>query len=194
MHFDEKKYQLVKNMIPEETAKLLNWQFFDMIEKNLPQLEVEAPDSQVPGSFAIYGAYNFDTLLFMLKPKMEEVTGRSLIPTYTYARIYFNGQELINHKDRPSCEFSVTLNLGKTHDWPLYIENNVNAYSFTPYEFQRGDGMVYKGDLLHHYREPYTGEWYSQVFLHYIDANGPYRDEWAYDKRPIMEHPVNLTH
>jgi len=29
--------------------------------------------------------------------------------------------------------------------------------------------------------------WQAQVFMHYVDANGPYA-EWKFDKRPLLGH------
>jgi hypothetical protein len=39
-----------------------------------------------------------------------------MLPTYSYARIYANGDELKKHRDRPACEVSVTLHLGSVMD------------------------------------------------------------------------------
>jgi hypothetical protein len=38
---------------------------------------------------------------------------------------------------------------------------------------------------VEHWRLPYDGEEQMQAFLHYVDADGPYKD-WALDKRPIL--------
>jgi PKHD-type hydroxylase len=51
-----------------------------------------------------------------------------------------------------------------------------------------GDAVLYRGCEKHHWREPYKeGQWQAQVFLHYVDANGPHA-EWKYDKRPKLSH------
>jgi hypothetical protein len=51
-----------------------------------------------------------------------------------------------------------------------------------------GDAIIYKGQEKVHWREPYKeGKWQAQVFLHYVDANGP-NAEWKYDKRPKLSH------
>jgi PKHD-type hydroxylase len=43
-----------------------------------------------------------------------------------------------------------------------------------------GDGALYQGCDVYHWRKPFKGEEYIQVFLHYVDANGPYKDH-VYD-------------
>jgi PKHD-type hydroxylase len=39
-----------------------------------------------------------------------------------------------------------------------------------------GDGALYQGCEVYHWRKPFKGSEYIQVFLHYVDANGPYKD------------------
>ena len=68
-------------------------------------------DSQVTNSFAHYGALCFESLALQMQPLMEKITCKSLYPTYTYARIYYNEATMAIHKDRPSCEFSATINI-----------------------------------------------------------------------------------
>jgi hypothetical protein len=51
-----------------------------------------------------------------------------------------------------------------------------------------GDAILYKGQEKPHWRNPYKeGQWQAQVFLHYVDADGPHA-EWKYDKRPKLSH------
>ena len=45
-----------------------------------------------------------------------------------------------------------------------------------------GDALLYRGIELPHWREAFDGDRMAQVFLHYVDRDGPHRD-WAYDKR-----------
>ena len=46
---------------------------------------------------------------------------------------------------------------------------------------------------LYHWRKKYKeGKWQAQVFLHYVDANGP-NVEWKYDKRPNLAHHETRT-
>ena len=48
-----------------------------------------------------------------------------------------------------------------------------------------GDLCLYHGCDLYHWREPFTQRWYLQSFLHYVNANGPYKD-CLYDKRTYL--------
>ena len=38
-----------------------------------------------------------------------------------------------------------------------------------------GDGVVYKGCDIEHWRNEFEGDWHAQTFLHYVNKNGPTR-------------------
>lgn len=145
-------------------------------------------DPQCPLSEAVHGAVIFDSLLEQLLPNFELASGKKLYPTYAYARLYAPGEELKIHTDRPACEISATLTLGFEGDpWPIYMgdEGGANASKIM---MEVGDAVLYRGCDKHHWREPYKeGKWQAQVFLHYVDVNGPHA-EWKYDKRPKLSH------
>ena len=182
--FQEKGYTFVKNFIPKETAKYLYeyLKFSIMAHQLAGNPTAVQGDEQVIGSFTRgHGDLALDSLMKMMKPKMEEVTGLQLIPTYTYSRIYKQGNNLARHTDRPSCEVSITIRLSASDDrynWPIWMKDS-------EYELDDGDGVVYRGCDLDHWREvcEVPEEWkMGQVFMHYVDANGPYVD-YKYDKR-----------
>ena len=160
-------------------------------------------DAQVPGVYSHYADPVMETLLMKVLPVMKEQTGLDLIPTYSYTRVYTKGSILWRHKDRPSCEISTTLNLGGDHEWPIYINpkqeeggHNETTGEYMPSKskgvkvnLKPGDMLVYRGDLLEHWREPYTGNYCAQVFLHYNDVKTPGAEENALDKRPHLGLP-----
>ena len=69
-------------------------------------------DPQAHGDYSKYGDLIFDTLLLGKREQLEEITKLKLTPQYTYHRLYTKGTELKKHKDRESCEISLTLCLG----------------------------------------------------------------------------------
>ena len=168
----------------------------------------EQEHHQVPGTYSHYSDPAMETLLMRLKEKTEKITNKSLIENYSYARIYKKGDVLKRHKDRFSCEISTTLNLGGDK-WPIYInpdENAGNVYEEKKgvHQIQKyqpsndkgvkvilnpGDMLVYRGDLLEHWREPFEGEHCVQVFLHYNDVKTEGADKNAYDTRPHLGLP-----
>ena len=172
-------YKVLKGLVdPVESAKIA-----DRI-RNEPEGK---PDPQVPNSAAHYGLPVCNTLLGLLCEKVSEAAGKKLKPTYSYCRVYRKGNTLAPHKDRPSCEYSVTLNLSQTHKWPIFM--GPRSVDLRP-----GDACLYRGCDIEHSRKEFKGDEYIQVFLHYVDADGPYRD-YVHDfgtKTSIHEAPLQF--
>jgi len=143
--------------------------------------ETIANDSQVPGSQVAYGLARMDELLEDVRGRVESATGLNLWPTYSYCRVYRRGSRLEPHTDRPSCEISMSVNLGRSSDepWPLFV---VGPQGTAAVELNPGDGLIYRGIDCYHWREALRGEYATQVFLHYVDRDGPHA-EWKFDKR-----------
>lgn len=173
---EKNNFLFVPNFISQEQANFLQQEFY--------KLEVSGQytkDKQAPNSPAVY---NFKPFLELLCQKTNEVTNlieELVLPTYTYARIYKNGEVLERHRDRPACEISLTMNIGGDAAWDISIQKpngeeiNLNL--------NQGDAMLYLGCVADHWRNtPFSGQNYSQIFLHYVRSNGPCA--WAYfDKK-----------
>jgi hypothetical protein len=144
-------------------------------------------DAVVPNTLCAYGDPAFDGLLEYLRPRIEEHSGLRLSPTYSYFRLYKHGDTLKRHCDRPACEVSVSLNIGQVPSdaWPLYVEGNVGPYGAL---LSPGDGLLYRGIDLSHWREPFPGNQLVQVFLHYVDRDGPYAAQ-KFDGRVSLMRP-----
>jgi hypothetical protein len=157
----------VSNLIPNEFC-----QFFTHVLLRQSDEQIKG-DEQIPNAKAILSHHLiFDTLLEHLWPLMEEIVGEELLPTYSYARLYSNGDILEKHTDRPACEVSVTIQLGRSHEysWPICMGNQ-------KFELNVGDGVIYSGCDVPHWRNICNGPdgYYSgQVFLHYVRKNGSF--------------------
>lgn len=172
-YFRDHKYVFVKNILDPEICIELSGYL-----RKITASKVEG-DVQCPISPSIYGDKVFDTLLEDLRPAMEEATGLKLIPTYSYARFYKPGDELKPHLDRRECEISATVTLGFNGGlWPIHVSSSREMNDdLGEFMVEVGDALIYRGEELNHWREKYTqGEWQCQVFLHYVDADGPYKD------------------
>ena len=162
-------------------------------------------DEQVPNTYSIYGDVAMDTLLEGLKPIMEKRAREPLSCTYSYARIYKKGDVLVRHKDRFSCEISCTMTLGGD-PWPIFIDptgkSNIekiisareiitkpNPSKGVKITLKPGDLFFYHGCELEHWREPFEGEYCSQVFLHYNRTNSEQGQENLNDRRPHLGLP-----
>ena len=158
-------------------------------------------DEQVPNTYSHYADIAMETLLLAVQPIMEKQTGLKLIPTYSYARIYKKGDVLHRHKDRFSCEISTTLNLGGDK-WPIYIEKDpkkggvVEGKGYISdntkgikVDLKPGDMLVYRGNMLEHWREEFKGNDCGQVFLHYNNASTKGAKDNIFDKRKHLGLP-----
>jgi len=137
--------------------------------------------------WSCYAPVVTESLLTLLRDQVAEASGLDLVPTYSYARIYWHGAEMVRHTDRPSCEISATVNISiDPEPWAIYI----GGYPVLLYP---GDMCVYPGPQVEHWREPYQGREQIQVFLHYVDRNGP-NSGLAWDGRPQLGlKPTKIT-
>ena len=145
-------------------------------------------DSQVPGAPAVGYDPVMDKLLVLVQPVVEDLTSLKLFWTYSYFRVYRRGDALKKHTDRPSCEISLSLTLAYegSEPWPLWIQGRKGP---APITLGPGDAAIYCGVECAHWRAPFQGERCVQVFLHYVDQNGPYAD-WKHDKRgDVLDMP-----
>jgi hypothetical protein len=203
-------FKVVKNFIPYYLAEFCNNYlrlkkecFFTYSKNNLLDQQFQIGiynDNQVDNAFAIYGDVAMETLLVMLKPSIEKILKIDLIPTYAYARHYDFGSELKRHKDRMSCDYSVTLNLGGDV-WPIFLEPDPkkgksikNKYipsksKGKKVNLKQGDLIIYRGCLIEHWREPFKGNYCTQVFLHYNKAE---ETSNIFDGRPHLGLPSNF--
>jgi hypothetical protein len=177
--YEEKGFEIKRTFIPQYLAQYLR-NYFELLRRNdkIPN----KGDEQVEKSLGIYGDPAFDMLMLMCLPIVEQSVGKKLLPTYTYARIYFNGAALLPHTDRPECEHSVSLSLGGEYDllWPLSFQHDQQVIHAG---LSEGDAVVYKGNKVVHWRDEFQGTTQYQIFMHYVEADGEYKDK-LYDTRP----------
>ena len=179
---------IIKNLIPKEFCQY----FTHVLLRNI-DLQETNQDEQVPNSLTLLSHdIVFETLQERLWDRIESVVGRPLIPTYAYARLYQNSNTLEKHIDRPACEVSLTIQLGRSHHYayPIYLEG-------TRVDLAEGDGLLYYGMDQEHWREKCNGpdNYYSgQVFLHYVYADGEHADQVG-DKtnRDLYSYRKNRT-
>ena len=167
--------------------------------------QASTDDPQVRGTPSLYADTFMETLLEMATPRIESIVSLKLYPTYSYFRVYKQGDELPSHIDRPSCEISVTIclgydmgDLGSEYRWPIYVDNRTDYRNDSDTAYQpatpadgkavllnRGDCMLYRGCEVRHWRHPFEGLIQSQLFIHYVDQNGPYA-KYRFDTRPML--------
>lgn len=185
----ENNYIFIPNLISAQRADKLAQEYTTYAELN----DLEG-DNQAPNSSSMYNWMPSLELLCELTKTITEQSGTTVVPTYSYIRVYRTGDDLKKHSDRPSCEISVTVNLGGDCDWPIHIERP--DHSIASLTLKPGDAMLYLGCQAQHWRDPIPGSRCVQVFLHYVESQGPnhehYFDRLAsqYDRGTIREEAI----
>lgn len=157
-------YKLIKNFFKKEEL--------DVYQKYC-KLKLHCSDYNLEGDTQSFSpAWYTDPLMMAILdtklPLVEKESNLKLFQTYTYWRYYVFGAFLSKHRDRPSCEVSVTACIKKYDNWPIVVEG-------TSFELEEGDAILYLGCVQEHWRPGiYRGEGMAQVFLHYVDKNGPF--------------------
>ena len=196
------RYLVVRNYLPAvltETA-------YRYVLMKMQNGEFSLADTQVPNTPAFYGDTLTDTLLESAVPFVERMVDELLYPTYSYMRMYKRGDQLAPHNDRPSCEVSMTLCLGYDVSgsgdpdfcWPICVDNSIDYSSDSDKAgrpaalgegksvcLKPGDGVIYYGTEVRHWRNPFPGERHAQVFFHFVRRKGPYAES-KFDYRPML--------
>tara|TARA_R110000796_G_scaffold31582_1_gene83651 strand:- start:55 stop:660 length:606 start_codon:yes stop_codon:yes gene_type:complete len=158
-------------------------------------------DQQTGSFIRNYADDVMETLMDLSTPVIESNVGKKLFPTYSYFRIYDKGDDLKTHTDREACEFTVALCLGadpvdKPYDIFVGERDDNSDYKYYNQKTNKLEGLniehkfnmvpnsavVFKGQDKVHWREPSTHDHFITVFLHYVDQEGPHKDE-KYDMR-----------
>ena len=201
MSFKKNKYTVLKNVISKEVSDMAYSYLLNKrkVAEVLFDERYISPftdyfgiwnDEQVPNTYSHYSDILMETLLEKVKPTMEKHTGIKLTPTYSYARIYKNGDILTRHKDRYSCEISTTLNLGGDL-WSIYLDpTGREGQAGIKIDLKPGDMLIYSGCELEHWREEFKGKDCGQVFLHYNKSSSKKAKENLHDGRPFLGLPA----
>ena len=181
-----KDFKIIRNLYDVKTHRTVPDLF--QYTKNIKHLGM-IDDTQSLGSPSFYKNREMSKIQYRILPKIEREIKLRLYPTYNYFRVYNSESTLPIHIDREECEISITLNLGYDGDynWPIWIRDSDNIDHEVTLE--PGDGLIYKGFDLKHWREPADERviCQSQLFMHFVDQNGPYEnlllDEDFWEKR-----------
>ncbi|MBS0214081.1 MAG: hypothetical protein JSR26_13040 [Proteobacteria bacterium] len=143
------------------------------------------------------------TFLWGMTPRIEQIAGVRLLPTYSYFRTYQRGDVCRIHADRPACEHSLSLTLAYADGiaWPLEVADSPVAQAqrqtvrgdvdfgdeaHAGLTMNPGDGVVYHGhDYRHGRTTPNPNRWSAHLFMHWVDRDGPYRDQ-MFDGKPML--------
>ena len=211
--FENSGYLVVRNFFSEETIDILST-YFDLKYRVIQSIdslrrEHSSPSEDVANGLRFSNDYLTESVLLLYGDKMSKVLELDLIPTYTYARIYEQGNTLRPHSDRPSCEISATcpITISDNRASTIYISNfkfdpsihtspnwSISEIKklgdYTQVDLLPGDALFYKGCERFHWREPLESDYLVQFFMHTVQTNGQFKD-FVFDKRPYMGFSIN---
>lgn len=190
--FKEKGYCVLRDVISTDLRDVITqYALFDEMQ-DFKSEGSQMRNSLVPNAHSKYADPAMESMLLYLLPIMEQKTGMKLKPTYSFYRVYREGDILEPHKDRPSCEISTTLCLNYSYNdseyiWPIFME----GYKA---DLKPGDMVIYRGCDLEHWRDrfdpPSKEDWHVQAFFHYVDAEGE-NVSYENDRRPSIGLPLS---
>ncbi len=139
-----------------------------------------------------YGDPLMEIFLKRLTPLVEKAIGKPLWPTLSFYYVYGNGQKLMPHRDRSSCQIVAGLCIGadeafkaQSGTWPLYF--NLNGKSVA-HAVEYGDLVIFRGHTVEHWRETFSGAWFISAIFGFVEQEGPFAYQ-KYDQRQALGFP-----
>ncbi len=210
--FEKDGYLVAREFFDVTTIDLLSTYFklkYNLIKTRADLLSnhnTSIKNGDVADSLGFYADTLVESVFMNYGPETCNLLKCNLSPTYTYARIYEKGSILLPHTDRNECEISATCPIYVSDDKPskIFISNfkksevqHKKDYTldeiktlgeYTEVNLYPGDALFYKGVEHYHWREPLEGDCLIQFFMHYVNANGMYKN-LVYDGRPYLGFP-----
>lgn len=187
--YQRRGYAHIEGLLPAEVAGA----FLHQIKADLPQLTRQFITTAPITKRTSIDVYANDyppmlQLLWGLTPAMSELSGRDVLPTYNYFRLYRQNEICRVHSDREACEHSLSLTLGYSDGqiWPFEvgaepisepgdIADDFADAPFASIAMRPGDAVLYRGVQLRHGRtSPNPNRWSAHLFLHWVDRDGPH--------------------
>lgn len=207
--FIQNRYVVLRDFIPKDiiTFALDSWKViehnkaaFDVFFRHETEITFNSPKSSLNKSHGEAGSPMGIALNRYLKDRLKTVLDLNLGETYAYCRKYERGAYLKAHRDRPSCEISITTCLDYQTDdkkpWKIWLDNSKNwvdndepekTFQETQaipnrkresvcVELEVGDVLLYQGPNVIHWRDFLVGEYSYHVFAHFYNREGYMRN------------------
>ena len=180
--FRKKRYLLVKGILTGTILEYLKVYYAILVANNR-----FCTDSQCPLSLSLGGDAALDAVLEWIRPEVSRLVGFDLAPTYSYTRQYGKGEVLARHTDRAACEISVTASIQIPKGaGPSVLNLKPPTCEETRVEMFEGDGCVYAGTEVEHWRERFRVGGYIQLFLHFVAKRGRNYPRHIFDGRECL--------
>ena len=125
-----------------------------------------------------------DVVLYSIRTLIEEHTGLELLPTYSFVRIYKKGESVGRHSDGPQNQVSCTMCVARDEvDWPIQFSDGEHEGSVV---LQPGDGVIYRGYIVEHWRDKFAGDNQVQVIVGFVEKGGEFDHHRFYGRGEPM--------
>jgi len=191
--YDRDKYAVLRELLPPAQMQALRRYYRQYVSQGFMPFE----DLQ---SKRFYQHNEPLARLFhgQLAKLMSFIVGEEVIPSYVYAASYIENADLKPHIDRAQCEFSISFQVDYLPEpenhlspWALFVHepeslnNQPINYKFEDFPARHagedqntaiylagGDGLIYKGRELIHYRYSLPdGHRSTSLFFHYVSKD-----------------------
>lgn len=173
--FKKNKFYVYDDFLSKEECRDLANKFYKRFEEK-PE-DFSQDHKQVDNTEEIYTPFHATGLKY--EEKMSNIAGIPLKFSFCFGRLYKKGSHLKPHRDRDACEYSVTipLDFDKNSNWPIKfrdvnLSNNTGTKKTYSLSQDIGNGIVYKGRELLHWRPNLTTDYSLHLFMHYVDPTG----------------------
>jgi len=175
---DEFNPVIVNNVFHSNVFDLLKNYYNEILSYNILPLSINRDIESK--RYVAHNEFISRIIHFEMLELVEKITNKKLRPTYTYISFYTKGGRLRPHIDKPECDYTCSLILGKPKDsvWYLYLEkkltNIVGFAEYTPLKDEccaldcnENGFMILKGKKNVHYRDNLEYDYYNILLLHY---------------------------
>jgi len=167
----EQRYAVLREILPPGPRGRLRHYVRQLVQRGyFPALG----DGQVELRSALHNEPTIASLHRGLAGIVGSLCGEAVQASYCYLSCYEEGAVLPRHKDRPQCNYNLSLVLDmqslttatEPDPWPIYLELDGRP---EPVLLQVGDGLVYSGTDLWHWRDALPrGQRAIVCFFHFV--------------------------
>jgi len=168
---EDQRYVVLQHMLPPFQLGAIRRYYQTLIAEGfLPFGDEEWPNRFFAGRDPI--GYFFHE---QLKSLVSDIAGQPVKASFSFFASYHPGSTLPAHRDREQCEWALSLQIDQSPEadslaWPLHLQPP-GAEQSTPIFTGIGDGTLYYGREVAHYREALTAGSCSFWFLFYVPEN-----------------------
>ncbi|MDH5255526.1 MAG: hypothetical protein OEW72_06365 [Gammaproteobacteria bacterium] len=170
----DRRYAVLREIVPPAPRARLRHYVRQLVQRGyFPALG----DGQVELRSALHNEPTIASLHRGLAAIVSSLCGETVQASYCYLGCYEAGAVLERHKDRPQCNYNLSLVLDmqgppekpEPDPWPIYLELDGRPEAVL---LQVGDGLVYSGTDVWHWRDALPrGQRAIVCFFHFVPGD-----------------------